>query len=333
VTLLKAIPRMDLHLRLQHGCLILISLGALTTGHAVAGGLLPPWADFDFWYRAHQWVGLAAGLLIGYHVTYLFVRGYVEGRNWPTFPLAWRKNDWKDLQRQIGYILGREEARPEADIFRPAQKALYWGTGFLLTALLLTGAVVGLWESLGSFSLLPVLGLAAHLHRGFALVLLAVFLWHLYGVLTWEGRFTPQWTWLRGTMPEDQAAAMVAGHYRETLRQDEARLAAISRKTAEEQEDAEQRLERGAVEEDLVAGNRLAREEKFVDALFHYRRALELYPGYSQARYNMAIVLRRMGERIMAAENFHQFVKDDPFHPLARKAREFIAEIEKEEEA
>jgi hypothetical protein len=37
-----------------------------------------------------------------------------------------------------------------------------------------------------------------------------------------------------------------------------------------------------------------------------------------------------MGERKMAAENFHQFLKDDPFHPLARKAQEIIADIERE---
>ena len=56
------------------------------------------------------------------------------------------------------------------------------------------------------------------------------------------------------------------------------------------------------------------------------------FPGYSQARYNMAVVLRKMGERAMAAENFRQFLKEDPFHPLSSKAQEFIAEIEKEEQ-
>ena len=67
------------------------------------------------------------------------------------------------------------------------------------------------------------------------------------------------------------------------------------------------------------------------DNVEHYRKALERYPGYSQARYNMAVVLRKMGERAMAVENFRQFLQDDPFHPLARRAQEYIIEIEKEE--
>jgi hypothetical protein len=33
----------------------------------------------------------------------------------------------------------------------------------------------------------------------------------------------------------------------------------------------------------------------------------------------------------MAGENFRHFLKDDPFHPLARKAQEIITDIEKEE--
>jgi len=326
----KFIPRMDLHLRLQHGFLILFTLGSLLTGRAVAGGLFPGGADFDLWYRIHQWAGFAAALLVAYHLTYLLVRGYVEGRNWPSFPLAWRKGDMGELRRQAGFVLGREETRPAGDVFRASQKALYWGTGLLLATLAVTGIMVGLWENLGSFGRLPLLGFAARLHRGFSLVLAAAFLWHLYGVLTWEGRFAPQWAWLTGKMRSELAEAMVPGHHRNVLAQEEERLASVSRKSAEEEDDEARQLEKDAVEEDLQAGNRLAREEKFVDALFHYRRALERYPGYSQARYNMAIVLRKMGERKMAAENFHQFLKDDPFHPLARKAQEIIADIEKE---
>jgi cytochrome b subunit of formate dehydrogenase len=290
---------MNLHLRLQHGVLILAALGALVTGHVIAGFPVPAGIDFDLWYRFHQWSGMAAITLIGYHATYLFVRGYVEGRTWSAFPLGWKKGDWTDLRRQAGYVLGGEDERPEADLFRPSQKALYWGTGLLLAGLSLTGIGVGLWEHFGSYSLLPAVGLLAHLHRGLALLLLAVVLWHLYGVLTWEGRFVPQWTWITGSMSEELAAA--------------------------------KGLEKKTVEEELKAGNLLAKEEKYVDALFHYRRALERYPGYSQARYNMAVVLRKMGERAMAVENFRQFVKDDPFHPLSRKAQENIAEIEKEE--
>ena len=73
-------------------------------------------------------------------------------------------------------------------------------------------------------------------------------------------------------------------------------------------------------------------DHKITDAGTRQSRRQNL-SGYSQARYNMAVVLRKMGERSMAVENFREFLRDDPFHPLARKAQEFIAEIEKEESA
>ena len=78
---------------------------------------------------------------------------------------------------------------------------------------------------------------------------------------------------------------------------------------------------------ELELGNRLALEERYVEALHHYRRALELYPGYSQALYNAARVLALMGEREMARETYRQFLDADPFHPLARKAQAAIREL------
>ena len=82
------------------------------------------------------------------------------------------------------------------------------------------------------------------------------------------------------------------------------------------------------MQEELEKGNRFALEERYVEALYHYRRALELYPDYSQARYNMARVLVRMGEREMAREAYQQFLATDPFHRLARKAQEALRELD-----
>jgi hypothetical protein len=46
----------------------------------------------------------------------------------------------------------------------------------------------------------------------------------------------------------------------------------------------------------------------------------------------MGVVLRKMGERAMAADEFRRFVRDDPFHPLAREAQNYIAELAGETE-
>ncbi len=321
---------MDLHLRLQHGVLFLAATAALFTGMTIGSDLLAGTIPFDLRYRLHRWSGLTAAAVVAYHILYLFVRGYVEGRNWATFPLAWKRGDRAMLGGDLSYFLGRIGARPEAGTFRPAQKLFYWTSGILLIALALSGLSIASWEAHPLAGILRHLALLASLHRGLALLLLAILAWHLYGAFVWEGRPAPQWTWLTGSMPEAIARSKVTGFYREHRSREEERLAAMKRKSAEEAEEEEWKADREHVEEDLREGNRLAKEEKFVEALYHYRRALERYPAYSQARYNMAVVLQKMGERAMALENFRQFLNDDPFHPLAEKAQEFIREIEGE---
>jgi cytochrome b subunit of formate dehydrogenase len=319
---------MNFHLRLQHGVLIISVLTSLVTGIGSVYGLSAAVGiNFETWLRAHRWTGSTAAVLVFYHVFYLFVRGYVEGHGWHSFPLVWKKSDWMELKGQFRYLLTRETRPPEAGRYRASQKALYWGTAALVPAIAVPGLLITYWESLRGFALLPHLGLLAQFHRGFALLLLAFSLWHLYGAFTLEGAWNPQWTWLTGTISEETARSKVTGFYHDFQRQEEARLASRQKKSVDEEEEEARKIAKENVELDLQEGNRLAKEEKFVDAIFHYRRALERYPGYSQARYNMGIVLRKMGERAMAADEFRCFVRDDPFHPLAREAQKYIAEL------
>ncbi len=212
---------------------------------------------------------------------------------------------------------------PEDDEYRPSQKALYWWTLAALALLGATGIVVGFWGRFGSLSLLPQL---AALHRGCALLLLVSILWHLYGVLTWEGRWWPEWSWITGELATEKAKLKFPGAWGRHLSEESARADAEA--TPEEKARERQSQEKVQVEEELEKGNRFALEERYVEALYHYRRALELYPDYSQARYNMARVLARMGEREMAREAYQQFIAADPFHSLARKAQEAIRDLD-----
>jgi cytochrome b subunit of formate dehydrogenase len=324
---------MNLNLRLQHGVLFLSVLTSLVTGLGGAYGLSAAVGiNFEDWLRAHRWAGSTAAVIVVYHLFYLFVRGYIEGQGWSSFPLAWKKADWSELKGQFRYLLTGGTSPTETGRYRASQKALYWGTAALVPAIAVPGLIITYWESLRGFSLLPHLGLLAQFHRGFALLLLAFSLWHLYGAFTLEGAWNPQWTWLTGTISEEAARIKVAGVYRDFQHQEEIRLASRKKKSGDEEEEEARKIAKEDVELDLQEGNRLAKEEKFVDAIFHYRRALERYPGYSQARYNMGVVMRKMGERAMAADEFRRFGRDDPFHPLAREAQKYIAELSGEAE-
>lgn len=318
----NGMPRMNLNQRAQHGLLVLAIGGALASGLVLER---PCGAGVPAIRAWHIFAGFGVIGLLGYHLLYLTVRGYVEARGWAGFPLRWRPGDFGVALAGMRFLLGDAAAPPEAGEYRPSQKVFYWWTLAALALLGATGAGVGFWSRFGSLTLLPQI---ATLHRGCALLLLVTILWHLYGALTWEGRWWPEWSWISGEMAAEKARLKVPGAWRRHLGEESARVDAGVEVAPEEKARERQSREKAQVQEELEKGNRLALEERYVEALYHYRRALELYPDYSQARYNMARVLVRMGEREMAREAYQQFLAADPFHTLARKAQEAIRELD-----
>ena len=311
----ETIPRLTLHERVQHGVLALAVLGALATG------LGPGGAGARFWHLASGFCALG---IVGYHALSLVVRAYVESRGWSGLPLAPGAGDAAAAIAEIGHIFGGSPARPAAGEYRVSQKLLYWWSGLATVLLAATGVGVAFWERFGTLGALPSL---AGLHRGLALVLLAAAAWHLYGVFVWEGRWWPEWSWLTGELDAEKARRKVPGAHRRRLAELEELAAGGREGSPEERTRGRQMQEIQDVQAELERGNAYALEERFVEALHHYRRALELYPGYSQAMYNMARVLARMGEDDMAIETYRQFLEADPFHPLARKAQEAMREL------
>lgn len=315
-----ALLRMSLQQRLQHGLFALAVAAALGTGW-VSGRPAGGGEGLRSW---HALCGFAALALLCFHLLYLAVRVYVESSGWFAQPLRWARADWAAVAAELRFLAGRAPGRPEAGEYRVSQKAFYWWCILGTAALAGTGIAIQFWEGLGT---LRVLALLADAHRGLALLLLATCLWHLYGVLVWEGRWWPEWSWLDGTLDQEKARLKVPGAWRRHLAEEDELAGAARMGAADEQLRARQVHEKEEVQAELEQGNRLALEERYVEALHHYRRALELYPGYSQALYNMARVLERMGEREMAGERYRQFLDADPFHPLARKAQAALREL------
>lgn len=323
------IPRLGPHLRAQHGLLALCVLAALASGLLLGAGQSAVARLAPALLRSvHLAAGLGATAVLLYHVAVLFVLGYVEGRKWAAFPLAFTAADRQAAGAEIGYLLGRRPERPAAGDFRVSQKLMYWSTAAGLAGSGATGILLAFWERLG---FLASLGGVVGVHRGLALVMLATFLWHLYGAFVWEGAWAPEWSWLTGRIDAEKARRKLPGFHRRHQREEDERAAALQGKSAEDVAQDRRHQEAEDVQAELARGNQLALEEKFVEALYHYRRALEMYPGYAQARYNMARVLARMGEREMAREAYRHFLAADPFHPLAGKAREALRELGEEQ--
>ena len=316
------LPRLNLNQRVQHALLVLTIGGALASGLVLDRPFAAGASSARLW---HVVAGFGAIGLLAYHLLYLAVRGYVESIGWAGFPLRWSRGDFEDVLAGVRHLFGGAPAPRAAGEYRPSQKVLYWWTLVALAMLGATGSGVGFWARFGSLPLLPQL---AGVHRGCALVLLATVLWHLYGVLTWEGRWWPEWSWVTGELAAGKAGVKRPGAWQRHLGEESARADSGASPAPEDKARERQAQEKAQVQEELEKGNRFALEERYVEALYHYRLALELYPDYSQARYNMARVLARMGEREMAREAYRQFLAADPFHPLARKAQEAIRELE-----
>jgi len=283
------------------------ALGAFATGPLLESpGLAASWGGSGEWVGSlHGGCAAAALLAWALHLVRVCL-AWLEGRN-PTglLPLP------RDLAAALASVAGGK--RVPAGRFSYRERISYGAFLVGLPLLGVTGwaethpgAAVGL---LGGRGLLG----AAQIHAGAAALLIPLLVWHLYfahlqpGQLFWNG------AWLTGTSPWPRVERLRPGWAAE-LRGE---VAAV----------AEAEAEAPSVEALLEAGNLAAREGRHEDAETAFLEALRLYPGYSQALFNLAVVRRRRGDRAGAVEALTRFLEQDPFSPVAPKAQELLREL------
>ncbi|MHB8767008.1 MAG: tetratricopeptide repeat protein, partial [Deferrisomatales bacterium] len=152
-------------------------------------------------------------------------------------------------------------------------------------------------------------------HAGAGSLLVPVLLWHLYFAQLHPAALSWRAPWLGGRVAWDQA---------------EHRWPAWTRRWAESLGPGpEAEPAAPSVEALLEAGNRAARTGRFADAEAAYQEALRVYPGYSQALYNLGAARLRAGDPAGAREALERFLGQDPFSPVAARARELLAGLPK----
>jgi tetratricopeptide (TPR) repeat protein len=317
--------------RLQHAVaaasfvLAAVSGGALPWSAGLLGGRLRPLfggPDTVLWW--HSLLGTAAAVSLGAHLAYLMVRAYVESLSWSAFPYRLSAGDLGDLPRQLGGLLLGRGHRGRRN--SPVRKLFYWS--FLLGGTLLVGSglLVRHWARLDSAWVTAHLDLLAGLHGGLGFALAALLLLHAHASV--DGGRQPGMVLaaLTGRVP----AAVLAGLYPEDLptEAEGARVALPAELDQELRREAVLDRERESIQQVLEEGNDLARQGRLAEAADRFRWALELYPGYSQAQYNLGLVLEREGRDGEALEAYRRFMEIDPFHPLSDRVREAIARLE-----
>ncbi len=230
---------------------------------------------------------------------------WLEGRNpWGLVP---RPSDAADLARAL--VRGPDPGRER---YSYRERLSYAAFLVAVPALVATGWAVGhpaaAVVALGPDGLLAT----ARVHAAVGGLALPAVLWHLYFAVLAPEKLWWNPGWLTGRVPWSLARRAWPGWT--------ARIEAELAPAGDRQPD-----EVPSVQDLLEAGNRAARTGDLTAAAAAFQEALDLYPGYPQARFNLGVALLRAGDRDGARDALLGFLEQDPFGPAADRARELLA--------
>lgn len=246
------------------------------------------------------------------HLTRVCMSWLDGGSPWGLVP---RTADLREVCRVLLGELSRGGARDSRCRYSYRERIPYGAFQAALPVLCATGWISshpGL--SVAMLGAAGLVGVSA-VHAAAGLLTVPFVLWHVYfthlqpAALYWNG------AWLTGKVPWARVEAMWPGWARE--------IAAEALPAP-----AEEEPEAPSVQSLLEEGNRAAREGRYADAEAAYETALRLYPGYSQALYNLAVARARASKTQAAVEALERFLEQDPFSPVAPRARELLTQLQ-----
>ena len=97
-----------------------------------------------------------------------------------------------------------------------------------------------------------------------------------------------------------------------------------------EVEELKVKKEQKLLEDYLNEGNELAKNKSYAEAIEKYKEAINIYPNYSQARFNLGVVYKKNNEFAEAINAFKEFIAMDPFNVMVAPAKKGVIELTKE---
>jgi len=299
--------------RLAHFAGLAGFLGALATGPFLAFPSLAKSLGLKIMPApgVHAVFALVAVLAWATHMVRVCIR-WLGGET--TTGLLFRAGDAADLGKALLWGIFAKKKPLRLGKYSYRERLPYTFFVFALPVLALSG--FSLAHPKSSMGLLGSSGLlyAADLHSNTALFLMPLLVWHVYfahfhpDALFWNN------TWITGKTKFDKIERLRPAWAEEFLSDDEP--------------DESGKPKAPNVEDILAVGNAAAREGRYAKAEAAYLDALAHYPGYSQALFNLGVVRKRAGKFEEATAAFKQFLDQDPFNPLAVKARDSLKELE-----
>jgi len=223
----RKVPRMDLHLRIQHALLLVAVFSLAASGMALK---FPDWTFTRVWIRIwgnienaghlHRFAALLLILDLVYHLLYLVIRGVcgrLQGSLLPT------RSDGTLLLANLRYLSGRTDRRPAFEKFTYTQKLDYWLVTLVVVLMTITGLMYWFPTETARFlpeTMVPLIwGIAYVIHSTEALLILFVaFVWHFYNVHLKSPVFPMSWVWLTGQIGLEDLWAEHAAEFDELTR-------------------------------------------------------------------------------------------------------------------
>lgn len=300
------VRRFSLHQLLQH--VVATGLWLVLAVTAAVSRNVP-----GVWGGIHITTGVLASSFLLYHALYLVSTGIRHD-------LPLRKVAFLPVGREWEQLGGRKESGFPTAKYSPEEKGDYLNILIWAIPLVATGVLLR-WPGLFGVPGPRAYSWIRVAHAGFgAAWTLHILLVHIPG------------RWLR--MPDPFRRAILTGKV--PLSHAEERAGWIGELVERgilvplpEEKLHEADRDSKAVRDLFENGNRLAREGKFGEAAASFEEALRLFPEYSQARFNLAVARMKEGREDLADEEFLRFIEQDPFNPMAEKARELLETLRK----
>lgn len=301
----ESVFRFSLNQRIQHWVSAL--LGGILAVSAAACVLTRDSA----WIHSHGYAGLAACGLLAFHLAYLLLTGIrhdVSAEHVAFLPVRW---EWR-------HLAGRARGDDPVGKYAPGEKGDYLAV-LLLSILVASTGILLAWPSRLGIPGRSAFGWLRTLHAAFG----AAWILHLltnHVAARWfssPAAFRRSILW--GTVPLPLAEVR-PGWVEELVRK---KVLIPAPETAMAEDAMQSRQVRSLLEE----GNLHAREGRYAEASATFEKTLSLFPDYSQARFNLAISRMKEGRDDLAAEQFGRFIANDPFNPMAARAKELLDSI------
>jgi cytochrome b subunit of formate dehydrogenase len=296
-----------------HGLAAVGVVGALATGPLLRfpqTSQLLVGDGFNVAFLHTTFAGLALMAWLG-HIARVCL-GWLEGGY--VFSLLPRVSDLGQLTKGILWNLGSSQ-RPERGRYDYRERFAYFVQVCALPLLIVTGFALSNPAQPAAVFGPAMLVRAAGFHVAVGYVVAAFLALHLYFSLCAPGALFGNTSFLTGRADWERVQMMRPGWAQELLDATSAQEASVDESPP-------------SVADLLARGNDAAREGDLEGARGYFEEALTLFPGYTQALFNLAVVLSRLGEKDQAALRLREYLKEDAFGSAADRARKLLAELE-----